>query len=62
MKEIYTTEDIEKAQMAIKAFEIDYCATSPKAVAKSVDRDDACSSSTLPGRALDPSAHQETHR
>ncbi|WP_063043777.1 IS256 family transposase [Nocardia pseudovaccinii] len=37
MKEIYNAEDIDKAQIAIKAFEIDYGAKYPKAVAKIVD-------------------------
>mgnify|MGYP005990635431 CR=1 FL=1 len=37
MKEIYNAEDIDKAQVAIKAFEIDYVAKYPKAVAKIVD-------------------------
>jgi len=37
MKEIYMAEDIDKAQVAIKAFEIDYGAKYPKAVAKIVD-------------------------
>ncbi|MDZ7912931.1 MAG: IS256 family transposase [Rhodococcus sp. (in: high G+C Gram-positive bacteria)] len=37
MKEIYIAEDIDKAQLAIKAFEIDYQAKYPKAVAKIVD-------------------------
>lgn len=37
MKEIYNAENIDKAQLAIKAFEIDYGAKYPKAVAKIVD-------------------------
>jgi putative transposase len=37
MKEIYNAEDIDKAQLAIKAFESDYGAKYPKAVAKIVD-------------------------
>src|SRR5215831_17112304 len=37
MKEIYNAEDIDKAQVAIKAFEIDYGAKHPKAVAKIID-------------------------
>lgn len=37
MKEIYNAEDIEKAQVAIKAFELDYITKYPKAVAKIVD-------------------------
>ncbi len=37
MKEIYNAEDIDKAQLAIKAFEVDYGAKYPKAVAKIVD-------------------------
>jgi putative transposase len=37
MREIYNAEDIDKAQVAIKAFEIDYAAKYPKAVAKIVD-------------------------
>jgi putative transposase len=37
MREIYNAEDIDKAQIAIKAFEIDYGAKYPKAVAKIAD-------------------------
>lgn len=37
MREIYNAGDIDKAQVAIKAFEIDYGAKYPKAVAKIVD-------------------------
>ncbi len=37
IREIYNAEDIHKAQVAIKAFEIDYGAKHPKAVAKIVD-------------------------
>ena len=37
MKEIYNAEDIDHAQVAIKAFEVDYGAKYPKAVAKIVD-------------------------
>jgi transposase-like protein len=37
MREIYNAEDIDKAQVAIKAFEIDYGAKYPKAIAKIVD-------------------------
>src|SRR3954468_7587155 len=37
MREIYNAEDIDKAQVAIRAFEIDYGAKYPKAVAKIVD-------------------------
>src|SRR5882757_1543297 len=37
MREIYNAEDIDYAQVAIKAFEIDYGAKYPKAVAKIVD-------------------------
>jgi len=40
IKEIYNAEDIDKAQIAIKAFEIDYGAKYPKAVAKIVDDTD----------------------
>lgn len=40
LKEIYNAEDIDKAQVAIKAFEIDYGAKYPKAVAKIVDQAD----------------------
>jgi putative transposase len=43
MKEIYNAEDIDKAQLAIKAFEIDYGAKRPKAVAKIVDDADVFS-------------------
>ncbi len=37
MKEIYNAEDIDHAQAAAKAFEVDYGAKYPKAVAKIVD-------------------------
>ena len=37
MREIYHAEDIDKAQVAIKAFEIDYGAKYPKAAAKIVE-------------------------
>jgi len=37
MRDIYNAEDIDKAQIAIKAFGIDYGAKYPKAVAKIVD-------------------------
>jgi putative transposase len=37
MKDIYMAEDIDKAQLAVKAFEIDYGAKYPKAVAKITD-------------------------
>ena len=37
LKDIYNAEDIAKAQLAIKAFEVDYAAKYPKAVAKIVD-------------------------
>jgi len=37
MREIFNAEDIDKAQVAIKAFEIDFGAKYPKAVAKIVD-------------------------
>ena len=37
MREIYNAEDIDKAQVAIKAFEVDYGAKYPKAVAKIAD-------------------------
>jgi putative transposase len=40
LREIYNAEDIDKAQVAIKAFEIDYGAKYPKAVAKIVDNAD----------------------
>lgn len=40
LKEIYNAEDLDKAQLAIKAFEIDYGAKYPKAVAKIVDHAD----------------------
>jgi transposase-like protein len=40
MREIYNAEDIDKALVAIKAFEIDYGAKYPKAVAKLVDDTD----------------------
>jgi putative transposase len=36
MREIFNAEDIDRAQVAIKAFEIDYAAKYPKAVAKIV--------------------------
>lgn len=37
LKEIYNAEDIDHAQLAIKAFEVDYGAKYPKAVAKITD-------------------------
>ncbi|WP_280189423.1 MULTISPECIES: IS256 family transposase [Nocardia] len=37
MKDIYNAEDIDKAQLAVKAFETDYGKKYPKAVAKIVD-------------------------
>jgi len=37
LREIYNAEDIDKAQIAIKVFEVDYGAKYPKAVAKIVD-------------------------
>ncbi len=37
MKEIYNAENIDKAQVAIKAFELDYRAKYPKEVAKITD-------------------------
>ena len=37
MKDIYNAEDIYKAQLAVKAFDIDYGKKYPKAVAKIVD-------------------------
>lgn len=40
MREIYNAEDIDKAQVAIKAFEVDYGAKYPKAVAKIVNAAD----------------------
>jgi putative transposase len=40
LKEIYNAEDVDKAQVAIKAFEVDYAAKYPKAVAKIVNNAD----------------------
>jgi len=40
MREIFNAEDIDRAQVAIKAFEIDYAAKYPQAVAKIVDDSD----------------------
>jgi putative transposase len=40
LREIYNAEDIDKAQIAIKAFEVDYGAKYPKAVTKIVDNAD----------------------
>ena len=37
IKDIYNAEDIDKAQVAVKAFEVDFGAKYPKAVAKIVD-------------------------
>jgi putative transposase len=37
IKEIYNAEDIDKAQVAVRAFEVDFGAKHPKAVAKIVD-------------------------
>ena len=58
MKEIYNAEDIDKAQLAIKAFEVDYGAKYPKAVAKIVDDADVFSGVLpLSCRALDTPSH-----
>jgi hypothetical protein len=46
MKDIYMAEDISKAQLAIKAFELDYQTRYPKTVGKITDDVDYCSSST----------------
>ena len=43
IKEINNAEDIDRAQVAIKAFEVDYGAKYPKAVAKIVDDADVFS-------------------
>jgi putative transposase len=40
LKEIYNAQDVDHAQVAIEAFEIDYGAKYPKAVAKIVDHAD----------------------
>jgi putative transposase len=40
LKEIYNAEDVDKAQVAIKAFEVDYGTKYPKAVAKIVENAD----------------------
>jgi putative transposase len=37
LKEIYNAEDIDRAQVAVKAFELDYGGKYPKAVAKIID-------------------------
>ena len=37
LKEIYNAEDIDRAQIAVKAFELDYGGKYPKAVAKIID-------------------------
>jgi hypothetical protein len=37
IKDIHNAEDIDKAQVAVKAFEVDFGANYPKAVAKIVD-------------------------
>jgi len=37
VKDVYNAEDIAKAQVAVKAFEVDFGAKYPKAVAKIVD-------------------------
>ncbi len=37
MREIYNAEDVDKAQLAVKAFEVDFGAKYPKAVAKITD-------------------------
>ena len=63
LKEIYNAEDIDKAQVAIKAFEIDYGAKYPKAVAKIVDRRRrAPGVLQVPGRALDPPENHKPDR
>jgi putative transposase len=61
MREIYNAEDIDKAQVAVKAFEIDYAAKYPKAVAKITDDLDALLEFyRYPAWAADPAAYQET--
>ena len=51
------------AQVAIKAFEIDYAAKYPKVVAKIVDDADVLLEVLqVSGRALDPSAHDKSDR
>ena len=63
MREIYNAEDIDQAQVAIKAFEIDYGAKYPKAVAKIVDDADVLLEFyKYPGRALDPPENDESDR
>jgi transposase-like protein len=37
LREIYNAEDIDKAQVAVKAFDLDYGAKYPKSVAKITD-------------------------
>ena len=46
LEEIYNAEDIDKAQVAVKAFEVDYGAKYPKAVAKITEHTESCWSST----------------
>jgi transposase-like protein len=50
LKDIYNADDIDKAQVAVKAFEVDFGAKYPKAVAKIVDDLDVLleSTATLP--------------
>lgn len=63
MKEIYNAADIDKAQLAIKAFEIDYGAKYPQSGREDHQRRRRAAG-VLPvsGRALDPSADHEPDR
>jgi hypothetical protein len=63
MKDIYNAEDIDRAQVAIKAFEVDYGAKYPKAVAKIVDDLDVLLEFyKYPCRALDSSENHQPDR
>jgi transposase-like protein len=46
LKDIYNAEDIDKAQVAVKAFEVEYGAKYPKVVARSRATSTPCWSST----------------
>ena len=63
IKETYNADDIDRAQVAIKAFEVDYGAKYPKAVAKIVDAaDELLRVLQVSGRALDPPENDESDR
>ena len=63
IKDIYNAEDIDKAQVAVKAFEVDFGAKYPKAVAKITDDlDTLLEFYKYPAEQLGPLAHDKSDR